>query len=110
MKSAKSTIALTAVCAFVFATVSCKEDPKLIEKREQQKTEIVRLKGELALLEEKLKGIPEDMSSQLAEAERQLKEQTDDIAKLEAETADLDARKRQLQKSFDEYRSKYPAQ
>ena len=110
MKSVQSIIALSAVCAFGFAAVSCKEDPKLIEKREQQKTEIVRLKGELALLEEKLKSIPEDLSSQLAEAERQLKEQTEDIAKLEAETAELDAHKRQLQKSFDEYRTKYPAQ
>ncbi len=109
MKPALSTFCLTAICTAGFMAASCKEDPQLVEKREQQKTEIVRLKGELALLDEKLKVIPEDLTPQLAEAEKQLKEQTAEITKLEAETAELDARKRELQKAFDEYRAKYPA-
>ena len=92
----------------LFAT-SCKEDPQLVAKREQQKTEIVRLTGELALLEEKLKSLPEDVSPQLAKAEDLLKEQTEELTKLEAETAELEAKRSALQKEFDAYRAKYPA-
>lgn len=93
----------------VVAASSCKEDPQLVERREQQKIEIVRLTGELALLEEKLKSLPPDMSGQLAKAEAQLAEQTEEITELETQTAELTAKKRALQKEFDTYRAKYPA-
>ena len=97
----------------LFVSLSCfscgkKEDPLLLEKREQQKTEIARLKGELALLEEKLKNLPPDVTAELEAASRQAEQQTAEIAKLEAEAADLEARKRALQKEYDAYRAKYP--
>lgn len=103
-----STAALISIVSVLVAT-SCKEDPKLVAKREQQKTEIVRLTGELALLEEKLESLPEDVSPQLAKAEDLLKEQTEELAELEAETAELAAKRDALQKEFDAYRAKYPA-
>jgi chromosome segregation ATPase len=88
---------------------SCdKEDPRLLEKREQQKAEIVRLTGELNLLEEKLKNLPPDVTKDLEKAAQQAEQQAAEVIKLEAEAADLDARKRALQKEFDAYRAKYP--
>ena len=90
--------------------LSCgkKEDPQLLEKREQQKVEIARLKGELALLEERLKNLPPDLTVELANTTEQVAQQAADVAKLESQAADLEARKRALQKEFDAYRAKYP--
>lgn len=86
---------------------SCSEDPKQVEKREKQKIEITRLKGEIALIEEKLKDLPPDVSSELAEAKKTSEQQNAEVEKLEREVAALDARKRSLQSEFDAYRIKY---
>lgn len=93
--------------AVFFPLASCGDDPKLVEKREQQKAEISRLKGEIALIEEKLKNMPPDVSEDLAVAQKKAEEQTAEVAKLEAEVAALDARKRSIQNEFDAYRAKY---
>lgn len=86
---------------------SCSDDPKLVEKREQQKIKISRLKGELALIDEKLKNLPPDVSSDLAEAKQLSGKQAAEVAALETEVAALDARKRALQKEFEAYQAKY---
>jgi len=92
-------IALCCVC--------CQDDPKLVEKREKQKTEIANLSGELALIEEKLKNMPPDLSSELEKAKKQADKQTAEIARMETEISELEARKRSLQNEFDSYRAKY---
>jgi septal ring factor EnvC (AmiA/AmiB activator) len=97
------------ITCLVFALASCGDDPVLVEKREQQKSEISRLKGEIALVQEKLKSLPPDVSSELAQEKQVYAEQSAQVALLEAEIADLDARKRALQKEFDAYRVKYQA-
>ena len=89
------------------ASFSCKENPQLVEKREQQKSEIARLKGELALIEEKLKNLPPDVTAELESATKQAEQQAAEVAKLEADVADLVSRKRSLQQEFDAYRGKY---
>jgi predicted trehalose synthase len=91
----------------MMAISSCSEDPKMVEKREQQKAEITRLKGELALIDEKLKSLPPDVSSEVSEAKLTAEKQTAEVARLEAEVATLDARKSALQKEYDAYRVKY---
>ena len=91
----------------LLSVVSCSEDPKLVEKREKQKVEITRLKGEVALIDEKLKNLPPDVSGELAEARQVSEKQSAEVAKLEAEVASLDSRKRALQAEFDTYRLKY---
>jgi hypothetical protein len=93
--------------AIALCCVSCGDDPKLVEKREKQKAEIARLKGELALIEEKLKDLPPDVTTELAQARKRAEEQTAEVAKLEAEVTELGSRKRSLQKEFDAYRAKY---
>ena len=91
----------------IIAFTSCSEDPLLVEKREKQKAEITQLKGEIALIEEKLKMLPPDVSSELSAAKQVSEKQTAEVERLEAEVAALDARKRSLQSEFDAYRVKY---
>ena len=92
---------------FALSFVSCGDDPKLVAKRDQQKAEIAKLKGELALIEEKLKNLPPDVSEQLAEARQLSAKQTGEMAALESELAGLEARKRSLQSEFETYKNKY---
>ena len=89
------------------ACASCSDDPKLVEKREKQKAEISRLKGELALIDEKLKSLPPDVSADLADAKQLSEKQSAEVAGLETEVATLEAKKRSLQSEFDSYKVKY---
>jgi chromosome segregation ATPase len=90
-----------------FACASCGDDPKLVAKREKQSAEIARLKGEIALIEEKLRNVPPDVSEHVEAAKKQEEQQTAEIANLEAEVTSLESRKRSLQTEFDSYRAKY---
>lgn len=94
---------------FAIACTSCSDDPKLVEKREKQKAEISRLKGELALISEKLKNLPPDVSDELADARAVAEKQSIEVAGLETEVAGLEAKKRSLQSDFDAYQLKYQA-
>ncbi len=89
------------------SVTSCGDDPKLVEKREKQKAEIARLKGDLALVDEKLKNLPPDVSSELAEAKQLSAKQSAEVTALEAEVTALEARKRSLQDEFTAYQAKY---
>ncbi len=90
------------------AVISCEEDPKLVAKREKQKAEIIQLTGELAILEEKIKAMPPDVSEELAETKKAAEQQAAEVATLEAEVAQLQARKAAAQTEFDAYKAKYP--
>ena len=79
----------------------------LVEQREKQKAEISRLKGELALIDEKLKSLPPDVSADLVEAKKVSEKQSAEVAGLETEVAALEAKKRSLQSEFDGYKVKY---
>jgi predicted trehalose synthase len=91
------------------ACASCGEDPKLVEKREKQKAEISRLKGEVSLIEERMKSLPLDVSAELAEAKKVTEKQAAEVSALEAEVASLEANKRSLQSEYDAYQVKYQA-
>lgn len=90
------------------ACSSCSDDPKLVEKREQQRAEIARLTGDLALIDEKLKSLPPDVSADLSVAKQLAATQAAEVSGLENEVAALEARKRTLQNEFDAYQAKYP--
>jgi predicted RNase H-like nuclease (RuvC/YqgF family) len=88
---------------------SChKEDPALLRKNEEQKAEIKRLEGELAVLDEKLKNAPPDRSEDLAAVRKDAESQEAEIANLEKEVPELQARKKALETEFKQYREKYP--
>ena len=65
------------------------------------------MRGELALIEEKLKSLPPDVSGDLVEAKQLAEKQSSEVAGLETEVAALEAKKRSLQGEFDAYRAKY---
>ncbi len=94
--------------AILAALLCCScDDPKLVEQREKQKAEISRLKGELALIDEKLKSMPPDVANDLAETKKAADKQAAEVTALESEVAALEARKKSLQAEFDAYRLKY---
>lgn len=98
----------SALILFVtLVSVSCSEDPVMVEKREKQRAEITRLKGELALIEEKLKNLPPDVSGELDTLKKVSVKQLAEVEKLEAEVAELELRKRGIQKEFEDYQIKY---
>jgi peptidoglycan hydrolase CwlO-like protein len=87
---------------------SCGDDPELVKKREQQKAEIARLEGEVALLTEKLESLPPDRSNELADIKIKAESQAAEMEKLDAEIVGLEAKKRALENEFDAYKKKYP--
>ncbi len=95
------TVLLALACA------SCGEDPKLVEQHEKQKAEIARLKGELALIEERIKNLPPDVSKELDEAGKTFASQSAELTGLETEVAALEAKKRSLEDEFKAYQAKY---
>lgn len=97
--------AIAAVVALILT--SCGDDPELVARSEQQKAEIAKLRGEIALLEEKLRSLPPDVSLQLEQAKKTEAGQQEEIQRLEGEIADLQVKKRELGKEFDVYRAKY---
>ena len=88
-------------------SVSCSDDPKLVEKREKQKVELARLRGEISLLDEKIRNLSPDVTGQLAEARQTAAKQAAEVASLEAEVAALEAKKRSLESEFEAYQAKY---
>ena len=91
------------------ACVSCGDDPKLVEKRAKQRAEIADIKGDLELIDERLKQLPPDVTAELSEARKASEEQSAEVAKLEAEVDALEKEKRALQAEFDAYQVKYQA-
>ncbi len=86
--------------------ISC-ESKELTRKKEQQSIEITRLKGELNLVEEKLRNLPPDKSAELAAAEVEAEAQKEEVKALEAEVTELEAKKRDLEKQYEDYKAKY---
>ncbi len=90
------------------ACASCKDDPDLVAKRDRQGIEIARLQGEVALAQERIKNMPEDMGDELTVAETQLQELALEANRLDSEIAELQGRKAELERDFAAYKEKYP--
>jgi predicted nucleic acid-binding Zn-ribbon protein len=95
------------ILALTLLFSSCGDDPKLVEKREKQRAEITRLKGELALIDEKLKNLPPDVSAELRDARQNSEKQNAEVAQLGKDVVALESKKRELQASFTAYQAKY---
>jgi SMC interacting uncharacterized protein involved in chromosome segregation len=88
--------------------VSCGDDPELGKKREQQRQEIERLKGEIAIKEEMINSLPPDRTRELQAAQEKAEIQTKEVEKMEEEIASLERKKRLLEKEVEDYKKKYP--
>lgn len=86
---------------------SCSDDPVLVRQREEQKVEISKLEGELAILDEKLEQVPKDRSSEVAQLKQDAETNRADVAGLEAEIESLERQKADLEKQHEAYRRKY---
>ena len=95
------------ILALVLLPGCGKEDPELVAKQEQQRAEIRRLEGELAVIREKIKSAPPDRGKDLEAMLAQTTKQEAEIAGLEAEIEVLEDRKRELEREFEAYRRKY---
>ena len=95
------------VVLLALSCVSCGDNPELVEKREKQKAEIVRLTGELTLIDEKLNNMPPDVTAELVEAKLLAVKQSAEVADLEIEIERLTARKISLLAEFEAYKAKY---
>ena len=98
---------LAACFATALSISSCGDDPELVKKTQEQQAEITRLRGEVALIDEKLRNLPADKSSELAEAKKVAETQTAEIKALEEEIASLEARKKSIDEEFKAYQRKY---
>jgi hypothetical protein len=99
---------LAAIGCLLLTLCSCKEDPELVRKREEQQSEIKRLQGELQIIQEKLKDIPPDKTKELIVAKGEADAQALEIERLEKEVAALEVKKKEIEGKFSDYKKKYP--
>ena len=93
--------------ALCLAFGSCSDDPELVRQREEQKVEISKLEGELAILEEKLEQVPPDRSAEVVQLKQDAETNRTQVAELEAEIEALENQKADIEKKHEAYRSKY---
>jgi septal ring factor EnvC (AmiA/AmiB activator) len=93
-----------ALCMFV---ISCNEDPELVRKHGEQEAEIAKLEGEITLMEERIKYLPPDQSSELAAAEQETRKLEAEQKQLADEVARLEEERDALKQQYEEYRRKY---
>lgn len=97
-----------ALAGAILSFTSCnREDPQTVARFEQQKTELVRLKGEIAVLEEKIAALPADVSAELESAKSKEAAQKAEIVRLETEIAVMETRRKTLTNETEAYRLKY---
>ncbi len=96
------------IITLCFAVISCGDDPELVAKRDQQQAELRRLEGELMLLEQKLDKPPPDRREDLEALEAQIARDRAEIASLEEQVPELEARRRELELELQQYQRDYP--
>lgn len=92
----------------ILALASCKDDPKLVMKRQEQEKQLVALDQEIQSLSQQLKTKPKDVSAEIAAMKNDLAALQKETDRLESEILSLREKKFSLEKEFTEYRKKYP--
>jgi len=96
-----------AALALAAASVSCGDDPELVRQRDEQKAEIRKLEGELAILQERMEQAPPDRGADLARLKEEASRNQQEIEVLETEVAELEKRKAEIDAGHQAYRRKY---
>jgi septal ring factor EnvC (AmiA/AmiB activator) len=86
---------------------SCSDDPELVRQREEQKVEISKLEGELAILDEKLEQVPKDRSEEVTRLKQDAETNRTQVAELESKIEALEREKADIEKQHEAYRRKY---
>lgn len=89
------------------ASVSCGDDPELVRQRDEQKAEIRKLEGELAILQERMEQAPPDRGADLQRMKEEASQNQREIEALESEIAELEKRKAEIDAGHQAYRRKY---
>lgn len=97
----------TGALALCLAFSSCSDDPELVRQREEQKVEISKLEGELAILDEKLEQVPPDRSAEVTQLKQDAETNRAQVAELESEIEALERQKADIEKQHEAYRRKY---
>lgn len=87
--------------------ISCGEDPELVKRHGEQEAEIAKLRGELALVQERLKNLPDDHSSELEKVVMESKKLETERKHLTEEVSSLEAEQKVLQEKYEAYQRKY---
>lgn len=103
----KSSIRLPLAALTSLFLFSCGDDPELVKKRGEQEAKIASLKGDLALIQERLKNLPEDKSEELAASKKETEILEEKRQKLATEVSSLQDERDRIQKEYDDYRRKY---
>ncbi len=96
--------------ALCLTFTSCNEDPKLVKKRREQNVEIVKLRGELALVEGRLKRFPPDKSTELEVAKQETEKLEEKHKLLSGEVSELEAELKKIHQEYNDYKRKYAIQ
>ena len=83
------------------------KDEKTVNKIQKQKAEIIRLKDEIAVIEDEIKNFPPDIGVKLAESKKTNKRQAEEVARLEESIIELKRREIDLQNQYEIYCAKY---
>lgn len=86
---------------------ACNEDPELVRKQGEQAAKIAKLRGEIALMEERLKFLPPDKTHEVKEAKRETQKLQEEHKRLAEDLAELEEQRRNIQREYDEYKRKY---
>lgn len=104
----KSLLLTGTIIATSFFLPSCEsEDPALVKKHGEQQAEIAKLDGELALLQERLKNLPEDQTGELSKSKEEMEKLEAQRSGLEREVVSLEAEHKELVEKFEAYKIKY---
>ena len=86
---------------------SCGDDPELVKKRGEQEAEIADLKGDLALIQERLKSLPDDKSEELEASQEETQALEAQRQELAAEVSALEDERDRIKKEYEDYRRRY---
>lgn len=86
---------------------SCGEDSELVKQHGEQEAELAKLRGELALVQERIKHVPTDQSAELKEAQEKRAKLEAELKALDTEIASLEEDKNKLEQEYEAYQRRY---
>lgn len=96
--------------SIALALASCKDDPHLVTKKQEQEKQLLALDQQILSLSQQLKTKPKDVSAEIVTMKNDLTALKKETDSLESEILSLREKKLSLEKEYAEYRKKYPVE